>query len=151
MAATPPLLSYQFGVEVTGAVPMLFAYFTEVSGLAEENDVTEFRYSDFLGNPQYLAIPGLKKFPEITLKRGITGDLSFWLWFRLIQDGLLGNVFLARSVVTITMYDKMGIPNTGWVLNNAWPSKLSGPQLRTDSNDYGVEEVVLRYEGILRW
>jgi hypothetical protein len=33
---------------------------------------------------------------------------------------------------------------------NAWPSKISGPQIASDSNDFTVEELTLVHEGLRR-
>jgi phage tail-like protein len=37
-----------------------------------------------------------------------------------------------------------------WNFNNAWPSKVSGPSLKTDSNEIGIEELTLVHEYIAR-
>lgn len=37
-----------------------------------------------------------------------------------------------------------------WTFFNAWPSKVSGPQVKSDSNDVGVEELTLAFEGFQR-
>ena len=37
-------------------------------------------------------LPGLKKFTNLTLKRGITGDTAFWHWIRAAMDGQVQRV-----------------------------------------------------------
>jgi phage tail-like protein len=37
-----------------------------------------------------------------------------------------------------------------WTFQNAWPSKVSGPSLKSDSNEFGVEEVTIVHEGMVR-
>src|SRR5262245_39579921 len=55
--------------------------FSEVSGLTQENQAIEYRDGSF---PEYSSVkmPGLRKFSNITLKRGIMksdNDFSNWL------------------------------------------------------------------------
>jgi len=37
-----------------------------------------------------------------------------------------------------------------WNFENAWPLKVSGPTPKSDSNEYGIEEIVIAHEGIYR-
>jgi phage tail-like protein len=37
-----------------------------------------------------------------------------------------------------------------WDFVNAWPSKVSGPSVQSDSSALGVEEMTLVHEGIVR-
>ena len=37
-----------------------------------------------------------------------------------------------------------------WDFVNAWPSKVTGPQVKSDSNEYGVEEMTICHEGMKR-
>jgi len=37
-----------------------------------------------------------------------------------------------------------------WNFTNAWPSKISGPQPKSDSNDVAMEELTLAFEGFKR-
>ena len=33
---------------------------------------------------------------------------------------------------------------------NAWPSKVSGPDIKADGNEYGIEEMTIVHEGMKR-
>jgi phage tail-like protein len=48
------------------------------------------------------------------------------------------------------MYDRKYVAVVTWSLVNAWPSKLTGPQIASDSNDFTIEELVLVHEGLYR-
>lgn len=48
------------------------------------------------------------------------------------------------------MYDRDYKPAAKWDLINAWPTKVTGPSFKSDSNEYGVEEVTLVHEGMKR-
>jgi phage tail-like protein len=37
-----------------------------------------------------------------------------------------------------------------WHFANAWPSKVTGPSLKSDDNSFGVEEVTIVHEGMYR-
>jgi phage tail-like protein len=37
-----------------------------------------------------------------------------------------------------------------WDFENGWPMKVTGPELKADSNAYGVEELTIVHEGIRR-
>ena len=43
-----------------------------------------------------------------------------------------------------------GNPAARWDFVNAWPSKVTGPEMKTDSNDFAIEEMVLVHEGLKR-
>ena len=48
------------------------------------------------------------------------------------------------------MYDRNFREVSRWNFYNAWPSKVSGPDLASSGNDFGVEEVTLVHEGFYR-
>ncbi len=57
----------------------------------------------------------------------------------------------ARKNCTIEMFDRTyGEPVAIWHFYNAWPSKVSGPSLKSDSNEYGIEEITFVHEGMYR-
>ena len=118
--------------------------FTEVSGLDSENEVIEFRD----GNDPNVTrkVPGQLKYANIVLKRGITGDSSLWQWRRLVETG---NIADARSNGTIVLLDR-GNPIATWRFVNAWPAKLTGPELDGGKNEVAIETLVIAHEGFLR-
>jgi phage tail-like protein len=92
-------------------------------------------------------IPGRLKFTDITLKRGITSDMQIWDWR---DQAVNGDVAGARKNCTITMLDRGYNPVAMWHFYNAWPSKVTGPSLKSDSNEIGVEELTIVHEGMYR-
>ena len=87
------------------------------------------------------------KWGDITLKRGITAEFDIWTWRKQVEDGL---VDAARTNGSIIMLDQELTPVAQWDFENAWPSKVSGPQVQSDSNNYGVEELTIVHEYIVR-
>jgi phage tail-like protein len=48
------------------------------------------------------------------------------------------------------MNDQEGNPVATWDFQKAWPSKLTGPAVKSDSNEIGIEELVIVHEYIVR-
>src|SRR5712692_7466429 len=102
MPPAPPANPYSalnFRVELDG---ITVAAFSECSGLASETDVIEYRSgSDGPGSARKL--PGLRKFADIVLKRGITKDRQLWDWYKTVLDGAV-----QRKQGSIVMLDDAG-------------------------------------------
>jgi phage tail-like protein len=117
------------------------AAFSEVSGLDVEIAAIEYRSG--AEDLSVRKLPGLCKFPNITLKRGITGDLTLWTWLKAVMNG---NV--RRADGTITLLDESRQPVMTWRFRRAWPCKLSGPALNAKSNEVAIEVLELCHEGL---
>lgn len=139
-----PLVSFAFRLDLDGTPA---AFFTEVSGLGSETEVMEQIVNDGSGHQVILKVPGREKWEDISLKRGITRDMELWDWREIVMQG---DVKAARRNGTITMMDSQGTPVAQWDFTNAWPSKVTGPSLKIDSNDLGIEEITIVHEGIRR-
>jgi phage tail-like protein len=88
-------------------------------------------------------LAGLSKVSNVTLKRGLTSDLSLWNW---INAAMNGNV--TRAAVVITLLDEADNPVLSWKLRNAWPRRWSGPRLNAGCSDVAIEELELAHEGL---
>lgn len=139
-----PLLGFNFTLELEGKMA---GYFTECSGIGSENEIVEHKVVDKNGREIIRKIPGRLKWQDVSLKRGITSDLQIWEWRDQVVNGKMED---ARQNCTITMLNRSYEPIATWHLQNAWPSKVTGPQLKSDDNNYGVEEVTIVHEGIYR-
>jgi len=139
-----PLVGFQFAIEVGG---MVTGYFTECGGIGSENEIAETKTVTDTGQEVVLKVPGRLKFGDVTLKRGITDNLQIWEWRQLVEEGKLKD---ARKNCSVIMFDRNYTPAARWDFVNAWPSKVSGPDVKSDSNDFGVEEMVLVHEGMKR-
>lgn len=118
-------------------------HFQEVSGLDIEAQPIEYRRGD---SAQFSVtkMPGLKKYSDVTLKKGVfKGDNKFWDWF----NGIKMNT-LQRVPVTISLLDEAGAPTMVWTLANAWPTKISGTDLKASGNEVAVETIVVAHEGL---
>jgi phage tail-like protein len=139
-----PLLGFNFQLDISGKIS---GYFTEVSGIGSENEVVEQKVVNASGVEVILKIPGRLKWTEITFKRGITSNTDLWKWR---QDVVDGNVKKARTNGSIVMLNRELKEAARWNIVNAWPSKLTGPAPKSDSNEIGIEELVIQHEGIVR-
>jgi phage tail-like protein len=137
---TDPLLGFTFAVDFSGKAS---GFFTECSGLVSENEIVDHKVVDEQGHEFIQKIPGRLKWGDITLKRGITKTMDFWDWRKEVEDGAISG---ARTNGSIIMYDRSYNPAARWDVENAWPSKVTGPTYKTDSNEFGVEEVVIVFE-----
>lgn len=136
-----PYLRHNFKVQIDGQV----SGFQEVSGLGVEISVAEYRNGDYAFNHP-IKIMGLTKVPDVTLKRGVIGELSLHEWIKATQGGKDD----PRSVVIELLAETGGddVVQT-WTLSNARPLKYTGPPLSgTAGAEVAVEELVLSCEGI---
>ncbi|MFN0095942.1 MAG: phage tail protein [Dehalococcoidia bacterium] len=141
--AGDPLVSFNFGLDLSGAA---VGYFTEVSGLGSETEVIEHKIVKD-GKEFVRKIPGRLKWGDITLKRGITASMDIWDWRKQVEDG---DVSSARKNGSIYMLDQEANEVARWNFEAGWPSKVSGPSIKSDSNEIGVEELVIVHEYITR-
>jgi phage tail-like protein len=138
------LVSFHFSLEIQGTVT---GFFTEVSGLGSENEIVETKVVSEKGIQAVMKVPGRLKWGDITLKRGITSSMDLWDWRKLVEDGQVKG---ARKNGTIMMYDQELKAVAQWDFKNAWPSKITGPSLKSDDNAFGVEEITIVHEYIKR-
>ena len=139
MAAQYPLPVFHFSVKL-GTEELGFS---EVSGLTQENQAIEYRDGSF---PEYSSIkmPGLRKFNNITLKRGIVkGDNKLFQWLSTIK---LNKV--ERKDLTISLLNEEHQPVMVWKVHNAFPVKVEGPQLKASGNEVAIESIEIAHEGL---
>lgn len=133
-----PLLNFRFHVEIDG---MLFAGFSEVSGLSveiETEDYEEGGVNDFVHK-----LPKRTKYQNIVLKQGITYSSQMWDWHRDVVDGKI----TAKSGRVVLM-DYKGIPMWYWTFDAAYPVKWTGTDLKSNGTDVFVETLELAHTGI---
>jgi phage tail-like protein len=137
------LVGFHFALDVQGVIK---GYFTEVSGIGSESDVAEQKVVKD-GKQVVLKVPGRLKWGDITLKRGLTSSMDLWNWRKMIEDG---DVKKARKNGSIVMFNQKLEPVAQWDFKNAWPSKITGPAPKSDSNELVVEEMTIVHEYIAR-
>ena len=130
---------YQFQVEWGGTR----TGFSEISGLDIEIETVLFREGSSPVDSER-KLPGLRKFSNITLKRGIVqGDNEFFEWINTKQAGNI-----EKRDLTISMLDEQHQPAIIWKVKNAFPVKYSGPLLNASSSEIAMEAIEITHEGI---
>jgi phage tail-like protein len=115
--------------------------FAEVSGL--DVAISPIEYRNGSEDITVRKIPGLKKFSNITLKRGVMGDLAFWTWIKSVLDGQV-----QRADGAITLLDESRQPVMRWTFRRAWPCRWTGPTLNAKNNEIAIETLEICHEGL---
>jgi phage tail-like protein len=144
MSQRDPLVGFHYAIEVQGVIN---GYFTECSGIGSEHEVIEHKIVDEKGRESIHKIPGRLKWENVSLKRGITSNMDIWDWRDQVVEG---DVDGARRNGSIVMFNQKLDEVARWNFENAWPIKVSGPSMKADSNEFGIEEVVITHEGLYR-
>jgi phage tail-like protein len=117
--------------------------FQEVSGLDIEAQPISYRHGN---SPVFSEInmPGIVKNSNVTMKKGVfANDNGFWDWYNKIKMNTI-----ERQNVVIKLLDESGSPTMTWTLNNAWPTKISSTDLKSDANEVAVESIEIMHEGL---
>jgi phage tail-like protein len=117
--------------------------FQEVSGLDIQSEEIKYRHGN---SPVFSVIkmPGMKKFGNITMKKGVfKGDNKFWDWLNQIKLNTI-----KRVPVTISLLDEEGKATMVWTLTNAWPTKISSTDLKSEGNEVAIETIEIVHEGL---
>ncbi len=133
-----PLPKFYFSVALGDDTDVSFQ---EVDGLDSETQIIEYRHGN---SPVFYPIkmPGLGKVGNVTMKKGIfVNDKKFWDWYNEIKLNTI-----ARRTVIISLLDETGSPKTTWTLNNAWPTKITGTDLKSEGSEVAVESVEVAFE-----
>lgn len=131
---------FRFSVEIDG---LEAGGFSEVTGFDASIDVMEYREGDMVQTP--MKMPGLKKYSNITLKKGLADTTVLYDW---ITAGIEGEV--ERKTLTITLLDQTESPVASWQIINAWPVKYTGPDFNATSSEVAIETLEVAHEGMTR-
>ena len=126
-----------FRVEIDG---IAVAGFSEASGLEAEIIPIDYRE----GNEDIVVrkIPGLKKFVNITLKRGLS-NLDLWNWIRNVGSGNPD-----RRNGSIILLNAEREPLLSFRFHNGWPCKWEVSPLNALGNEIAIETLEICHEGL---
>ncbi len=143
-----PYSQFNFRVQIDGgpnAETSMRAAFQEVSGIGMEITVAEYRGGNFQDNTA-MKVTGTYKVPDVTLKRGVIGDLeTLYNWIHQVRNG--NQAALRTVAIQLVSEDRTAIVQE-WKLTNARPTKYTGPALSAKGTDVAIEELVLACERI---
>lgn len=133
-----PLPKFYFSVQLGDDSTVNFQ---EVNGLETETQVIEYRHGN---SPSFYPIkmPGLGRVGNVTMNKGIfVNDNKFWDWYNEIKMNTI-----KRRTVVVNLLDESGNPKMVWTLNNAWPTKITGTDLKSEGNEVAVEALEIAFE-----
>lgn len=128
----------RFYVEIGGTIA---ASFTECSGLSVQ--IKKDVYYEGGVNDQQRIFLGHAEFADVTLKRGVTDDQTFWKWVSEIFE-----TKTSRRNVNIIVFNQAGETMKSWTLIGAIPIAWKAPALQADGNAVAIEELTLAFEGL---
>jgi phage tail-like protein len=138
MERKDPYAQYNFILEIEGTN---VAGFAEVGGLTMEQDIIEYREGADTATVRKL--PGLRKFGNISLKRGYTKNRELWEWRKSTIDGVT-----QRKSGAVILRDEAGEPALRWEFREGWISKYEGPALKATANEAAMESIEIAVEDV---
>jgi phage tail-like protein len=134
-----PFSAFNFLVEIDGVT---VAGFSECAGLNAESDVIEYRVGSEEATMRKL--PGMKKYTNITLKRGLTDNKDLWNWRKHVLDGRT-----ERQSGAVVLLNEARQPALRWTFREGWPAKWDGPSLNGKNNEVAIETLEIAHEGLV--
>lgn len=118
--------------------------FQEVSGLDASFEEINYRHGRNLPLSVF-KMPGLKKIGSVIMKKGIViSDNKFWNLFNQIKMSTI-----QRMPITISLMDEARNATMVWTLTNAWPTKITGTDLKSEGNEVAIETIEFAHEGLV--
>jgi phage tail-like protein len=133
-----PYSAFNFQVEIDG---ITVAGFSECSGLTTETDHIEYRTG--AEDITVRKLPGLRKYPNIVLKRGYTTATELWEWRKKVINGQT-----QRCSGSITLLDESRKKALQWTFTAGWPCKWEGPTFNAKNNEVAIETLEICHEGL---
>lgn len=140
MARVDPYKNFCFLVEIDGIVQ---GGFSECTGFGSEVEAIEYREG---GDPITVRkLPGKAKYPDITLKWGVTDSRDLYDWHKKALDGKI-----ERKNGSIVLQNEVGEEKGRWNFFEAWPSKYDAPDFNAKGNDVAIDALTLSCEKLER-
>jgi phage tail-like protein len=144
MPRNDPYGAFNFMVKLgdLGGEDQIVGGFSDVSGLGNEVKFSEYRNGNEENHVR--KVPNVNSIDDVTLKRGVIGDLRLFSWLKATREGTID-----RRSVTITLLDESRKAVCSWVLKAAQPKKWVGPTLSAKGGgEVAMEELHLVAEDI---
>ncbi|MEZ4496544.1 MAG: phage tail protein [Thermomicrobiales bacterium] len=139
-ARVDPYRNFNFLVEIDGITQ---AGFSDVTGFDITVEPIEYREGGQVTSAR--KIPGMAKYGNITLKRGITDSAELYEWLRQVATGVI-----ERRNGSIILLDLEGQEKLRWNFFEAWPTKWDGPDFSAKGNEVAIETLELVVERVER-
>jgi phage tail-like protein len=140
--ATWPMPKFNFEVDLGPTITGVA--FQEVSGMDVEHQIIEYRKSNSaLFSTEKM--PGIVRYSNVVLKRGVfVNDNTFWNWRNQIAMNTV-----PRVTVLIKLLDEKGAVTMQWQLLNAWPTKITSTDLKSDGNEVAIDTLEIAHEQLI--
>jgi phage tail-like protein len=140
MRLPDPFKVFRFVVEINGTQ---VGGFSEVTGLEVRTEVDDYReggVNDFVHR-----MAKETRYPNLTLKRGITDATLLWDWHQQVVNGEI-----ERKTVSVVLLNERREEKRRWVFRDAYPVKWNGTDLNAAGNTVAVESVELAHHGMTK-
>lgn len=138
-ARNDPFRTFNFVVSVDG---IEVAGFHEAGGLTVETESVEYRRGDSLDNYP-VKLTGLSRFPNITLARGQTADLSLYRWYVEVLNGTV-----ERRDGSVELLSEARESMLRWDFFGGWICKWEGPAFNASANEVAIERIEICVESV---
>jgi phage tail-like protein len=136
-----PYHGFNFRVRLDGTSAAVAA-FREVSGLTFNVAPVEYRAGTDV-RLHVRKLTGLRTFPNLVLRRGITDNLELWNWYRNVLNGIPD-----RRGGEIALQDEQHTDVLTWTFFDGWICKWQGPAMNATTNEIGIEEIEICVERV---
>ena len=139
--ASYPLPVYNYRVTILDGSSATILGFSEVSCLAVEYEAVTYKHGWSFMTGEHI-IPGMRKPIQVTLKQGLTQNVSYlqkWLNKSYLEPW---SKTVKRDIV-IDLCDEKGLPVVRWKLKQALPIKLEAPTFTASSNEVAIISMTL--------
>jgi len=138
-----PFASFNFLIESGGLIQ---AGFSECTGLNSETNVIEYR--EGTDDTRMRKLPGLTKYGNITLKRGVGIGQQMFEWRRMVTEPSDDPPREPRRNISIILLDEKRTEVLRWNVIGVWPDKYTFAELKAGGNEIAIEQLELCHEGV---
>jgi len=138
MRPKDPYKAFRFIVEIDGTE---VGGFSDAAGLEARTETDDYREG---GTNDYVhKIAKETKYPNLTLKRGLTDKTELWNWHKDVVAGVI-----LRKTVSVILLDSQRQEKWRWIFSDAFPVRWSGSDMTATGNSVAVETLELAHHGM---
>lgn len=138
-------VGWSFGLDIDG---IEIKEIQEISGIKLEVDAIELKHNTPDGKYINKKLPGRYKSGEITLTRGVTTDVKWHDWLKLVVGGEMLPGSGARKHGQINIYDYTGAPIMSFKFINGWAKSIEYGTMRAGDTSVLTEKLTITHEGL---
>lgn len=133
--------NYIFALEIDG---IEVAQFLECSGLKSSTEIFELVEGGM--NHRVHKLPGQSRWENITLRYGVTNDISLMKWRDEILQDKFGRSARRNGSIVVKNNQMETVRRYNFV--DAWPVGWEGPAFSSSSSELAIESVELAHHGV---